>query len=137
MYSHRPLRLKHFYPAIIHNLYPRLIFKDLHKSQKKLCEMCKIITFAVPSKIRSFKASKYSCLTLFSLCSLQGCHLDPLLDDSVMFARRLRDLGIPVELNLVDDLPHGFLNFALLSVEARQAADLCGRKISDMLSDSV
>ncbi|KAK3798516.1 hypothetical protein RRG08_063525 [Elysia crispata] len=69
--------------------------------------------------------------------SIVGCHLDPLLDDSVMFARRLRDLGIPVELNLVDDLPHGFLNFALLSVEARQAADLCGRKISDMLSDSV
>ncbi|GFN86128.1 hormone-sensitive lipase [Plakobranchus ocellatus] len=69
--------------------------------------------------------------------SIVGCHLDPLLDDSVMFARRLRDLGIPVDLHLVDDLPHGFLNFALLSVEARQAADLCGRKISDMLSDSV
>ncbi|GFR88337.1 hormone-sensitive lipase [Elysia marginata] len=66
-----------------------------------------------------------------------GCHLDPLLDDSVMFAKRLRDLHVPVDLHLVDDLPHGFLNFALLSEEARHAADLCGRKINDMLSDSV
>ncbi|RUS86042.1 hypothetical protein EGW08_006196, partial [Elysia chlorotica] len=65
--------------------------------------------------------------------SIIGCHLDPLLDDSVMMARRLRDLGVPVDLHLVDDLPHGFLNFALLSMEARQAADLCGRKIRDML----
>ncbi|XP_005093044.1 hormone-sensitive lipase [Aplysia californica] len=62
-----------------------------------------------------------------------GCHLDPLLDDSIMFARRLRQCDVPVDLYLVDDLPHGFLNFALLSSEAKQASDLCCRKISEML----
>ncbi|CAL1531773.1 unnamed protein product, partial [Lymnaea stagnalis] len=54
---------------------------------------------------------------------LVACHLDPLLDDSVSFARRLHKLDVPVELHLVDDLPHGFLNFALLSYEAKQASD--------------
>ncbi|BFZ14026.1 hypothetical protein BsWGS_17065 [Bradybaena similaris] len=70
------------------------------------------------------------------LVSIVACHLDPLLDDSVMFARRLRDLQVPVSLHLVDDLPHGFLNFALLSAEAKQAADLCARKLSEMLQCS-
>ena len=31
-----------------------------------------------------------------------------MLDDSVMFARRLRGLGKPVTLCVVEDLPHGF-----------------------------
>ena len=50
-----------------------------------------------------------------------------------MFARRLRQCNIPVELHLVDDLPHGFLNFALLSNEAKKAADFCCQKIQEML----
>jgi len=56
---------------------------------------------------------------------LQACTLDPILDDSVEFARRLRSLGKHVELYILEDLPHGFLNFHLVSQEAREGNDLC------------
>ena len=56
---------------------------------------------------------------------MQACSLDPILDDSVEFARRLRDLGKDVELYILEDLPHGFLNFNLVSQEAKEGCDLC------------
>jgi hormone-sensitive lipase len=37
--------------------------------------------------------------------------LDPLLDDSVAMAHRLQSLGQAVTLNVVDNIPHGFLCF--------------------------
>lgn len=57
-----------------------------------------------------------------------------MLDDSVMFARRLRDLGQPVTLNVVEDLPHGFLSLAALCRETRQAAELCVQRIRMVVS---
>ncbi|XP_051018565.1 hormone-sensitive lipase isoform X1 [Acomys russatus] len=65
---------------------------------------------------------------------LVACALDPMLDDSVMFARRLRDLGQPVTLNVVEDLPHGFLSLAALCRETRQAAQLCVQRIRLVLT---
>ncbi|CAM5176393.1 unnamed protein product [Eretmochelys imbricata] len=62
-----------------------------------------------------------------------ACALDPMLDDSVMFARRLRELGQPVTLRIVQDLPHGFLSLSQLSRETRQAAALCTRVIREIL----
>lgn len=59
----------------------------------------------------------------------QACALDPMLDDSVMFARRLRCLGQSVTLRVVEDLPHGFLSLAALCRETRQAAELCVERI--------
>lgn len=41
--------------------------------------------------------------------------LDPCLDDSIMFAKKLRDLNVKVQLDVLDGLPHGFLNFARVS----------------------
>ncbi|KAK2119854.1 hypothetical protein P7K49_001240 [Saguinus oedipus] len=52
-----------------------------------------------------------------------ACALDPMLDDSVMFAQRLRNLDRPVTLHVVEDLPHGFLTLASLCHETRQAAE--------------
>ncbi|XP_067674831.1 hormone-sensitive lipase-like [Haliotis asinina] len=66
--------------------------------------------------------------------SLVACHLDPILDDSIMFTKRLRKLGNSVDLHLVDDLPHGFLNFALVCKEAKQASEVCISKLQDMLA---
>ncbi|KAM6154182.1 hormone-sensitive lipase [Erethizon dorsatum] len=63
-----------------------------------------------------------------------ACALDPMLDDSVMFARRLRALGQPVTLRVVEDLPHGFLSLASLCRETRQAAQLCVERIRLILS---
>lgn len=64
----------------------------------------------------------------------QACALDPILDDSVMFARRLRSLGKPVTLRVVEDLPHGFLSLASLCRETRQAAALCVERIRQILT---
>eukprot|EP00064_Thunnus_orientalis_P011637 superscaffoldBa00001697_g11668 len=52
-----------------------------------------------------------------------ACALDPMLDDSVMFAKRLRNIDQPVTLCIVDDLPHGFLSLSQLSRETREAAN--------------
>ncbi|XP_077069075.1 hormone-sensitive lipase isoform X3 [Siphateles boraxobius] len=63
-----------------------------------------------------------------------ACHLDPMLDDSVMFAKRLRDVGQPVTLCVVDDLPHGFLSLSQLSRETREAANVCMERIKDVFT---
>ncbi|XP_026083084.1 hormone-sensitive lipase-like isoform X1 [Carassius auratus] len=63
-----------------------------------------------------------------------ACHLDPMLDDSVMFAKRLRNVGQPVTLCVVDDLPHGFLSLSQLSRETREAANLCMERIRDVFT---
>ncbi|XP_030068553.1 hormone-sensitive lipase isoform X1 [Microcaecilia unicolor] len=54
-----------------------------------------------------------------------ACALDPMLDDSVMFAKRLRALGQPVTLQVVEDLPHGFLSLSQLSRETKEATAVC------------
>ncbi|KAK4805270.1 hypothetical protein QYF61_002896 [Mycteria americana] len=64
---------------------------------------------------------------------LVACALDPMLDDSVALARRLRALGRPVTLRVVPDLPHGFLSLGPLSPETRQATAICTRLIRDIL----
>ncbi|OWF53834.1 hormone-sensitive lipase-like [Mizuhopecten yessoensis] len=68
---------------------------------------------------------------------LVGCHLDPLLDDSVMFAKKLRSLGRTVDLHMVDDLPHGFLNFSLVSAEAKLGSDVLVDKIRNVFHSSL
>ncbi|XP_074652291.1 hormone-sensitive lipase-like [Tubulanus polymorphus] len=59
--------------------------------------------------------------------------LDSLLDDSVMFAKRLQRIGNDVGLTVVKDLPHGFLNFVLISKEAKSASDVCVAKLRQLL----
>ncbi|XP_074470550.1 lipase, hormone-sensitive a isoform X3 [Sebastes fasciatus] len=51
--------------------------------------------------------------------------LDALLDDSVMFAKKLRGMGQPVSLTVVEDLPHGFLALTQLAKETDVAATIC------------
>ncbi|KAJ8013466.1 hypothetical protein DPEC_G00030080 [Dallia pectoralis] len=53
--------------------------------------------------------------------------LDALLDDSVMFAKKLRDMGQPVTLVVVEDLPHGFLSLSGLAKEIQTASDIWER----------
>ncbi|GMT07176.1 hypothetical protein PENTCL1PPCAC_29350, partial [Pristionchus entomophagus] len=65
---------------------------------------------------------------------LVACHLDPLLDDSIAFARRLRAAGGDVRsLDLIPSVPHGFLNFTLMSPECRDGAKLCLVRIKQAL----
>ncbi|XP_051901453.1 hormone-sensitive lipase isoform X2 [Pristis pectinata] len=64
---------------------------------------------------------------------LVACALDPMLDDAVMFAKRLRGLGQPVTLCVVEDLPHGFLSLSQLSRETKEASKICVAKIREVL----
>ncbi|XP_053308333.1 hormone-sensitive lipase [Spea bombifrons] len=64
-----------------------------------------------------------------------ACALDPMLDDSVMFAKRLRALGRPVTLQVVEDLPHGFLSLSQLSRETRAATAVCVQRIRQILRE--
>ena len=68
-----------------------------------------------------------------SLPPPQACALDPMLDDSVMMAKRLRNVGQPVTLCVVDELPHGFLSLSQLSRETREAANVCVGRIREIL----
>ncbi|KAG9283583.1 hormone-sensitive lipase isoform X1 [Astyanax mexicanus] len=61
-----------------------------------------------------------------------ACALDPMLDDSVMFAKRLRNVEQPVTLCVVDDLPHGFLSLSQLSKETREASNVCMERIREV-----
>ncbi|KAM4736101.1 hormone-sensitive lipase isoform 2-T2 [Anableps anableps] len=63
-----------------------------------------------------------------------ACALDPMLDDSVMFAKRLRSVEQPVTLCVVDDLPHGFLSLSHLSRETREAANVCVEQIRSVFN---
>jgi acetyl esterase/lipase len=61
---------------------------------------------------------------LQATCIAAQCgQLDPLLDDTVAFARRARDNGAQVrQVELLNALPHGFLNFTSVSPECRAAS---------------
>ena len=59
-----------------------------------------------------------------------------MLDDSVMFAKRLRNIDQPVTLCVVDDLPHGFLSLSQLSRETREAANVCVERIRAVFTQS-
>lgn len=58
--------------------------------------------------------------------------LDALLDDSVMFAKKLRSIGQPVSLTVVEDLPHGFLSLSQLAKETDVAADICVARMREV-----
>lgn len=58
--------------------------------------------------------------------------MDALLDDSVMFAKKLRNMNQPVTLTVVEDLPHGFLSLFQFSKETQDAADLCVKRIREV-----
>ncbi|KAL7075621.1 hypothetical protein ACQ4LE_005412 [Meloidogyne hapla] len=63
-----------------------------------------------------------------------ACHLDPLLDDTIMFAKKVRDSGGKVHsVDLLDSLPHGFLNFSPMSADCQNGANLCLERIKQIL----
>lgn len=41
------------------------------------------------------------------------------------FAKKLRDMGQPVSLTVVEDLPHGFLSLSQLAKETEVASSVC------------
>ncbi|CEF68232.1 Hormone-sensitive lipase [Strongyloides ratti] len=63
-----------------------------------------------------------------------GCHLDPLLDDTISFAKKLKEIGGKVKrVKLLNNLCHGFLNFTYVSPECRKGSDECLEIIKEAL----
>lgn len=60
--------------------------------------------------------------------------MDPLLDDSIFFAKRLRKNGANVSLDLIDSLPHSFLNFAMFNPECREGSRICVQQMREILN---
>ncbi|CAF4928443.1 unnamed protein product [Rotaria sp. Silwood1] len=54
-------------------------------------------------------------LRQFPTTYLFPCARDPFIDDNVEFARRLRSLNVPHHLTVVDEWPHGYLDFGFAS----------------------
>lgn len=46
-----------------------------------------------------------------------------------MFAKKLRDMGQPVTLTVMEDLPHGFLSLSQLAKETEVASSVCVEKL--------
>ncbi|XP_061718416.1 hormone-sensitive lipase [Cydia pomonella] len=72
-------------------------------------------------------------LSRFPPCRILTVHLDPCLDDCVMFAKKLKRLGTVVGIDVLEGLPHGFLNFALMAKEANEGSKLCVERIKQLL----
>lgn len=65
--------------------------------------------------------------------SVLSAQFDPCLDDCVMLAKKLRGLGNNVTLDVLEGLPHGFLNLSLVSKEAHEGSKLCVKRIMSLL----
>lgn len=60
--------------------------------------------------------------------------MDPCLDDSIMFAKKLRNLGNDVKVDILSGIPHGFLNFSSVSKEAHDGSLRCVERIQELLN---
>jgi hormone-sensitive lipase len=87
----------------------------------------------VPTSAYGFQRASSQCEHQTVYVCFQTCHLDPMLDDSISFAQRLLQLGRTVHCDVLDGLPHGFLNFVLVSPEAKAGSDLCIRRLREIL----
>ncbi|ODN02998.1 Hormone-sensitive lipase [Orchesella cincta] len=72
-------------------------------------------------------------LSKFPKTAIVTSNLDPCMDDCVEFAKRLRDAGAPVTLDIINSVPHGFLNFGKISEECYQGIESCARRLKEFL----
>ncbi|GAB6027406.1 hypothetical protein CHUAL_001677 [Chamberlinius hualienensis] len=64
------------------------------------------------------------------------CTLDPCLDDSIMFSKKLKALGCKMNVDVLDHLPHGFLNLCIVSKDAKDGSDLALERLKNLLKMS-
>ena len=60
--------------------------------------------------------------------------IDPLLDDSIEYARRLENLGVLVELQVYPGMFHGFWRVRGILPEAREAIDYAAAKLKEAMT---
>ena len=59
---------------------------------------------------------------------------DPLRDEGLAYAQRLRDAGVPVSLHSCDDMPHAFFSFVNLFATGNEAVARVGAEVREMLA---
>ncbi|CAB3400966.1 unnamed protein product [Caenorhabditis bovis] len=73
-------------------------------------------------------------LQLLPPCYFLACHMDPLLDDTIAFAKKMRDAGGKVaSVDILSSVPHGFLNFTLISPECKRSGKVCINRLKEAL----
>lgn len=90
--------------------------------------------FTVPKDVylSPYRASD-SLLKKLPPIKILSLDLDPCLDDCVMFAKKLKFLGKSITLDILPGLPHGFLNFSVVSKEAYEGSLVCVKRIRELL----
>ncbi|KAL7292247.1 hypothetical protein TKK_0014193 [Trichogramma kaykai] len=93
--------------------------------------------FSVPKdpRLSPYRASE-DLLKRLPPIKMLSLYLDPCLDDCVMFAKKLKNLGKPVSLDILTGLPHGFLNLSVVSKEAHEGSLLCVKRISELINET-
>lgn len=104
---------------------------QLEKNARTLSE--EIVTLISKDPFLSPYIASDDMLAHLPPLKILALQLDPCLDDCVMFARRLRSLGNKVTLDILPDLPHGFLYFSRISKEAMEGVKLSARRIRELL----
>ncbi|CDW59784.1 HSL N and Abhydrolase 3 domain containing protein [Trichuris trichiura] len=120
-------------------------FRDTHEGQEKLLDEPRVLK-GFPADLIALKQNMRSedpfispllasdeLLAEMPPTSILACHLDPLLDDSVTFAKRLRDVGVSHTFDLLDLVPHGFMNLIPFSEECRAATLTCIERVESYL----
>lgn len=100
------------------------------KNAKMLSE--EIVTMSKDPFLSPYIASDDMLVQLPPI-KILALELDPCLDDCIMFAKKLRLLGNKVTLDILPDLPHGFLYFSRISKEAMEGTKLSARRIKELL----
>lgn len=113
---------------------PKRILQDLDALMEKSAS--EEFTFQVPNdpKLSPYHASDAELREMPPI-KIVTTNLDPCLDDCIMYGKRLRLLGNPVDLDVLTGLPHGFLNFTLLSKEAHEGNKLCINRIKELMNN--
>uniref|UniRef100_A0A6A7FVG4 AGAP002567-PA-like protein n=1 Tax=Hirondellea gigas TaxID=1518452 RepID=A0A6A7FVG4_9CRUS len=75
----------------------------------------------------------HSLLQQFPPTSIMTLEYDFCLDDCVCMARLLRSLGVSVTLDVLQSLPHGFLNLCYIAPETKQGCKTAVNRIKALL----
>ncbi|XP_042209461.1 hormone-sensitive lipase-like isoform X2 [Homarus americanus] len=73
-------------------------------------------------------------LAKFPPCAILTVEYDFCLDDDVTMAKTLKSLGVPVTIDILERLPHGFLSLSLVSQEAHNGCKKAIECIKQLLS---
>ncbi|KAF5285296.1 hypothetical protein FQA39_LY04395 [Lamprigera yunnana] len=107
---------------------------ELPLDANKPLDIVEQLKLAIPTDYISSPCFAPSDILLkFPTVKLLTTNLDPFLDDNVIFSSKLKKLGKNVTLDVLHGLPHGFLNFSLLSKESEAGSKLCVQRMKEIL----